>query len=188
MKDHLECLKQLTNTQVKLLLICDTQYTKEAKSRIIKQRYPMHTTTPSSQHNSINSESSHELLISLSPLIIVSVWFFFAYVLHLSALQNLDVIVKVTIIPVSLTTITILIVRFYYPIKAGFMPILRTLAPTILVYPVVYILIILRSNTGINGAFAFAYFFMTGGFWLIVGVILATVMSYFMRGLFRKTL
>ena len=140
----------------------------------------------SRQRNIVVSEFSRELLISLMPFVIVSLWLVIVYIVRVSVIQNLDFEVRVTLIPVLLSIIMILIVRSCYPVTLGFTPILTVVLLSGFTYPVACLLIIFSSNTGPNGAFALIYFFMTGGFWLTVGATAATIVGSLLGRLVLK--
>jgi hypothetical protein len=134
-------------------------------------------TNPSSPSDISSSRYSREVWIAFLPAIIVVLWFFVLNMFLSSMLKHLEFGVKATTIPVSVASLIILIARIVCPANISFKLIAKLAIPSALVFPVVCLFFLIRSNTGPNGAGALIYFMALGGVWLIVSVILATLLG-----------
>ncbi|HSB02626.1 MAG TPA: hypothetical protein VLE49_18390 [Anaerolineales bacterium] len=128
-----------------------------------------------------NSRTGIRILIVFMPAIIIVTWFIFLNTPLSVTLYELDPMIRV-LIPVFLATILVVVARIFYPIKISVAPLIRAMIPTILVYPLVCLIILILSDSGPNGKNALIYFFAIGSFWATVGVTFATLLgSYFGR-------
>lgn len=126
-----------------------------------------------------------EQIIAFIPAIIVILWLFI-FTLMIAAKRNYDFGFVFIGIPVSFATITILLARTFYPVKYGCLSILKTIIPSILVYPAACLFFIIRSQTGPNGAGVMIYYSAIASFWLILGVTMATILGSNLRRWFGK--
>jgi hypothetical protein len=134
-------------------------------------------TKPPSLSGIHSSRSGREVWIAYLPAIIVVLWFFGLNMYLSSTLKHLEFGIKAITIPVSVASLIILLTRIVYPANSNFKLIAKLAMPSALVYPVVCLFFLIRSNTGPNGAGALIYFMALGGVWLIVSVILATLLG-----------
>jgi len=124
-----------------------------------------------------NSHSSRfEWIIAFIPVIIVIFWLFI-FTLFIAGERNYDITFVITIIPVSVVTLIILLTRIIYPIKQGCFSLIRTVIPSILIYPVACLFFIVRSQTGPNGAGVMIYYFSVASFCLTLCVGFATLIG-----------
>ena len=125
------------------------------------------------------------ILISLTPALLVALWFIIVDLFELYVTSSLSNRFLTTTLPVILASLVVSVLYVINPIVIRMKSLFIMLLPSLVIYPLVCFFLILRHRIVADGAIAVIYEFAIGGFWLSVSVAVAAIIGSWAKTWFK---
>lgn len=126
-----------------------------------------------------------EVLISLTPALLIALWFVIVDLFELYVTSSLSNRFLTTTLPVMMASLVVGVLCFINPIVIRMKSLFTMLLPSLVIYPIVCFFFILRYRIVADGAIMVIYEFAIGGFGLSVGVAIAVIIGSWAKTWFK---